>query len=1351
MGLLKPNQVLNKAYRQVAIETTDFDLFKNALRTLRDNIVDGQREHTQKEHLRNFLSETFYKPYYMAPEEDIDLAIRLDKTIKSNIGLLIEVKSTTNKGEMISNDNLNRKALQELLLYYLKERVNKKNNDIKYLIATNIHEFFIFDAHEFERKFYQNKQLRREFQDFVDGRKTSNKTDFFYTEIATTYIEEVKDSLEYTYFNLQDYQHLLDRTDSSASRKLIELYKIFSDTHLLKLSFQNDSNSLNIDLAIRLDKTIKSNIGLLIEVKSTTNKGEMISNDNLNRKALQELLLYYLKERVNKKNNDIKYLIATNIHEFFIFDAHEFERKFYQNKQLRREFQDFVDGRKTSNKTDFFYTEIATTYIEEVKDSLEYTYFNLQDYQHLLDRTDSSASRKLIELYKIFSDTHLLKLSFQNDSNSLNRGFYTELLHIIGIEERKENNKTVIVRKAVERRDEASLLENTINQLDAEDCLRHINGSLYGNDYEERLFNVAMELCITWMNRILFLKLLEAQMLKYHNGDAIYKFLSITKIHDYDDLNTLFFQVLARDMGSRTHSIMRDFAYVPYLNSSLFEVTDLESKTIKINSLSQRTVLPVLASSVLRNKKRNLQVNALPTLQYLFAFLDAYNFASEGSEEVQEEAKTLINASVLGLIFEKINGHKDGSVFTPGFITMFMCREAITKTVLQKFNGYYGWNCTTRIELYNHIDNIVEANELINSLRLCDPAVGSGHFLVSALNELILLKYELGILVDATGKRIRKADYQLAIENDELIVTDTEGNLFAYNPLNAESRRMQETLFKEKRQIIENCLFGVDINPNSVKICRLRLWIELLKNAYYTAESNYTYLETLPNIDINIKCGNSLLHRFALTDSIQTVLRESSISISQYKEAVAKYKNAQSKSEKQDLETFITEIKSKLKTEINRRDARLVRLNKRRSELANLQAPQLFEPTKKEKKASDKRIADLKKEIATLENIFEEIRSNKIYLGAFEWRIEFPEVLDAEGNFLGFDCIIGNPPYIQLQSMGKSADVLECMGYITYARTGDIYCLFYELGMNLLTPNGFLCYITSNKWMRAGYGEALRGYFASKTNPIMLVDFAGIKIFDAITVEANILLSQKAANIFNTQACLVQDSNGLNNLSDFVQQQGVKCNFADSIPWVILSPIEQSIKQKIESVGIPLKDWNIQINYGIKTGFNDAFIISTEKRDEILANCQTEDERVRTAELIRPILRGRDIKRYEYEWADLWIIATFPSRHYDIESYPAVKNYLLSIGIERLEQTGETHIVNGKKIKARKKTSNEWFETQDSISYWEDFSKPKIVWKIIGNQMAFAYDANNYVMNNACYIMTGDHLDYLLAVLNSNN
>lgn len=180
--------------------------------------------------------------------------------------------------------------------------------------------------------------------------------------------------------------------------------------------------------------------------------------------------------------------------------------------------------------------------------------------------------------------------------------------------------------------------------------------------------------------------------------------------------------------------------------------------------------------------------------------------------------------------------------------------------------------------------------------------------------------------------------------------------------------------------------------------------------------------------------------------------------------------------------------------------------------------------------------------------------------------------------------------------------------------------------------------------------------------------------------------------------------------SVFVQQQGVECDFTGSDLWVILSPIEQSIKRKIEAVGVPLKDWDINIYRGVLTGYNDAFIISTEKRNEILANCQTEEERTRTAELIRPILRGRDIKRYGYDWAGLYLIATFPSRHYDIEMFPAVKKHLLSFGIERLEQTGKTHIVNGEKVKARKKTSNKWFETQDSISYWEDFFKPKMLY-----------------------------------------
>ena len=220
--------------------------------------------------------------------------------------------------------------------------------------------------------------------------------------------------------------------------------------------------------------------------------------------------------------------------------------------------------------------------------------------------------------------------------------------------------------------------------------------------------------------------------------------------------------------------------------------------------------------------------------------------------------------------------------------------------------------------------------------------------------------------------------------------------------------------------------------------------------------------------------------------------------------------------------------------------------------------------------------------------------------------------------------------------------------------------------------------------------------------------------------------------------------------SVFVQQNGAECDFNNSDSWVILSPIEQSIKQKIEAVGTPLKDWDIQINYGIKTGFNDAFIISTEKRNEILANCLTEDERTRTAELIRPILRGRDIKRYGYDWAGLYLIATFPSRHYDIEMFPAVKRYLLSFGIERLEQTGKTHIVDGKKVKARKKTNNKWFETQDSISYWEDFNKPKIMYPNMTKYMPFYYDEKGFYQNDKSFMITGKHIPFLTAFLNSS-
>ena len=215
-----------------------------------------------------------------------------------------------------------------------------------------------------------------------------------------------------------------------------------------------------------------------------------------------------------------------------------------------------------------------------------------------------------------------------------------------------------------------------------------------------------------------------------------------------------------------------------------------------------------------------------------------------------------------------------------------------------------------------------------------------------------------------------------------------------------------------------------------------------------------------------------------------------------------------------------------------------------------------------------------------------------------------------------------------------------------------------------------------------------------------------------------------------------------------MQQELVMCDFNTADSWVILSPIEQSIKRKIEAVGIPLKDWDINIYRGVLTGCNEAFIINSTKRKEILANCQSAEEKERTEELIRPILRGRDIKRYGYEWAKLWLIATFPSRHYDIEQYPAVKEYLLSFSIERLEQTGIIHEINGKKFKSRKKTNNKWFETQDSISYWDLFFQPHICWKAVGRNLTFSIvPSGTFLTAPASFISAGSRNDYILAYL----
>jgi len=1087
------------------------------------------------------------------------------------------------------------------------------------------------------------------------------------------------------------------------------------------------------DLVIHNGKEPDSPVGVLLEAKKPSNKSEMISKDNINVKSFQELVLYYLRERKTQKNFKLRYLIVTNIYEWYIFDAQTFEKLFYENKKLVSDFEEFEAGSLTSKNTDFFYKEIASPAIQKITQEVTCTYFNLNDYQKPLRNADKSDDVKLIPLFKLLSPIHLLKLPFANDNNTLNKDFYAELLHIIGLEETKDGGKSIIGRKKEGSRDAGSLIENAMDKIDVMDKLDRINRVFQpATSVEEKLYTVSLDLSITWVNRILFLKLLESQLLKYQNKDKVYRFLSNDQIRNFDDLDNLFFQVLARRPDERRGESKIKFSHVPYLNSSLFEPTELEHQSITIGNLQDSLHIKLYSKSVLKDKKGKLIATELPPLEYLFRFLDAYDFSSEGSEEILDEDKTLISASVLGLIFEKINGYKDGSFFTPSFITMYICRETISRAILQKFEEEKGWKCGNLVELHNKIEDINEANTLINSIKICDPAVGSGHFLVSALNEMIAIKSELGILCDRDDKLLR--GYKITVVNDELTVSENEIDLFRYIPGNHESQRVQETLFHEKQSIIENCLFGVDLNPNSVKICQLRLWIELLKNSYYKTGS--TELETLPNIDINIKCGNSLISRYALDEDLKAALKTSGYTVEQYREAVNRYRNADSKDEKHSMFKLIESIKSNLKTEINKHDKNLTALLTLQKELSLKTAPTLFERTAKEEKIAQKSIADIKAKIAKYEAVIEEIKNNKMYENALEWRFEFPEVLNAEGEYIGFNAIIGNPPYIQLQKLGEMADTYQKMNYETYERTGDIYCLFYELGNNLLKNNYFLSFITSNKWMRAGYGESTRRYFIENTNPKVLIDFAGQKIFDEATVDVNILMVSKAKYEGKTQSCIVKES-CIENMSEYVNHKMISVSYKNAQNgWVVLSEIEQRIKDKIEKVGTPLKDWDINIYRGILTGYNEAFIIDGKKRQELI------DKSPNSVDIIRPILRGRDIKRYKFEFSNSYMLALLPSKHYDIDDYPQIKDHLLSFGYNRINQSGESG--------SRKKTNNKWFELQDSISYFPELEKPKIIWGEISDEPKFTIDETGYYYPEATtFFLTGEHLQFLLCYLNS--
>jgi len=813
---------------------------------------------------------------------------------------------------------------------------------------------------------------------------------------------------------------LLEKTNDVESEEFHKtlVHDFLNDTYSKDNYFLNTKGAN--DLVIYNGNKEDSSVGIIIKTKRPTNKSEMLTKDKINVKAFQELVFYYMDERIEKNNLEIKYLIATNINEWFIFDSNLFERLFAENKSFVKQFNDFKNERLSAKRMDFFYDKIAKPFIESIKKDIEFTYFDIRGYNEILRNNDKKDDNILIALFKLFSPEHLLKLPFENNSNSLDKRFLGELLHIIGLTEIKQGSKKRIVRNKEGERNTGSLLENAIIQLDSLDKLNRLdNPNNFGKTLEERYFNVALELSITWINRILFLKLLEAQLVTYHKGDKSYEFLNLDRIQSYDDLNSLFFQVLARQQSERNEDIKKEFEKVPYLNSSLFEPTEIEHTTLLISNLRDDKTISIYSSTVLRNEQGKKKTGELSTLEYLFEFLNSYEFTGVGSENIQEDNKNLINASKLGSTFEKINAFKNGLFFTPNFIKMYESKETIRKSVVQKFNEVKKWDCKDIVSLYHKIENIQEANDIINNLKICDPSVGSGHFLVSALNELIAIKNDLKILQDRDGKRLK--EYQVEVVNDDLIVTDKDGELFEYNLTDKESQRIQEALFHEKQTIIENCLFGVDINQSSVKICRLRLWIELLKSTYYKPNTKLEELETLPNIDINIKCGNSMISRFELDADLGKVLKKNRLTVNDYRSAVDTYRNAENKEQKQEMLKIIDDIKNDFRSNITLNNWRVRDFNIIKKEILDITNQlQMFELSKKEIKLKNKRLKQLNTRASEFEIRIEKIKNNKKYEEAFEWRFEFPEVLNDEGDFVGFDVVIGNYPYgLQLSEREK--------------------------------------------------------------------------------------------------------------------------------------------------------------------------------------------------------------------------------------------------------------------------------------------------------------------------------------------
>lgn len=855
-------------------------------------------------------------------------------------------------------------------------------------------------------------------------------------------------------------------------------------------------------------------ISVLVEAKKPENSKEFFSLQNVNCKALAECILYYLRQRnadggggfnyenlgSKSPNSSIKFIIITNFYDFYIFKAREFERLFATNKHFITLYANFTNPNSLfKGNTDEFYKETSKIlnspeYLKSIsqdaheKPSLKGFHLNLKP----ILAQDKADFKSLKPIFKAFHKDFLLDEFNPNDANSLNSAFYEELLYILGLCEVKESSKLLIKP--------SSQSANTL-----------YNAILAKLPQDKQDFERVMSFVVLWLNRILFLKLIEANLVRFNDDESL-KFLNPNRVRNFKALSQLFFEILAKKPKDRANSTLD---YLPYLNSALFQKQAIEREILDISALDDSATLPYFAKTQIKDKNAKKKAGSVPLLVYIFEFLDAFDFGSDEKSPELALQKELISSSVLGLVFEKLNGYKEGSFYTPSFITSYMCRTSLEKVVLSKFNDKFKWQCEDLKALRERIDRdfstkAQEFKAVLNSIRICDPAVGSGHFLVSALNEMIAIYHAIGL-----AQRLNLCE--LALLSDELVITKPNGEIYAYKKpkiKNDESHAIQKALFTLKKQIIENNLFGVDINENSCEITKLRLWIELLKNSYYLQKDDEGFdenlndeihqMQTLPNIDINIKCGNSLISYFELNRSL-THYPNIKERMQKYKSVIKDYKEGffddkmriekEIKALKESFRTFC--FKDKFNKEIKAFTAKCEAYSKKYGnflakddENLSLYIAQSFSFFDFDESKARLEFSALKKEYESIFNL----ESNK----PFEWRFEFPEVLNENGEFMGFDLVVGNPPYIDYRKIDEQTKGVLAKNSVIYKdnKEGSIYVYFIERSKEILSKNGSMIFINPISYICQEAGFGLRNFIDKNLSLNLMLNVSNIKVFD---------------------------------------------------------------------------------------------------------------------------------------------------------------------------------------------------------------------------------------------------------------